>query len=139
MTQINPFSYWEQTLFQMIDVSHPYKLHEGNKDELAAFITKRAQEAKDYYNSQIMNGVDEQQAKEDTRNSVLFTGLLFSPTDFISSFFWHTYQKELSTEERVDMYEQSKHIFEKYSSDNFYAEPDNELRLEEELISFFSK
>jgi hypothetical protein len=138
MTEINPYSYWEQTLFQMIDISHPYKLKE-DKEELAAFIKERSSQAIESYTSLILEGQDEHQAKELVRNTILYAGLMFSPTDFLSSFFWHTYQKELDVEERIELYNQSKHIFQKYVSDDFYNNPENENNLEEELTQFFQK
>lgn len=137
MTEVNPFSYWQQALFQMLDVSHPYKMNE-NKEELASFIAERAEEARENYNTLIIEGVNEQEAKDRTRNDILFSGLLFSPTDFLASYFWHEKQQELTVDERIELYHATKQIFEKYANDNFYEDAENEIKLNEELSNFFA-
>lgn len=132
--KINPFSYWEQSLFQVIKISHPYMLEPEEKEQTKLFIIERAKEAKAVFEKESENS-DPISAKEYVRNEVLLAGLMFSPTDFLASFYWEAYEKELSIRQRIDIYQKTKSIFKEFWNNTHASldDPDNEQALIEKL------
>lgn len=128
MAKINPFSYWEQSLFQVIEISHPYMLEPEEKEQTKLFIIERAKEARAAFEKEL-ESFDPISAKEYVRNEVLLAGLSFSPTDFLASFYWNTYEKKLSIIQCIDLYKKTKVIFDEFRTDHNLDDFDNEQAL----------
>lgn len=138
--KINRYSLWQNRVFDILQISHPYMLIEEELESTRKFIVDRAKQAEDHYNSLLDDGIIPVQAEEDTKNTILLEGLRFSPTDYLASFIWQTFHKEVNVEDRVNIYKKVKAIFEDlHVSYTIYDDAEKEKVLTQKLASFFNE
>lgn len=129
--ELNPTDYWQQQMFHIIEMSHPYLFRD--KELLEEIIINRSEEAYDQYLAMVKEGKEVIFAREEARE-VLLEGYKWSPTDFLGSLYYGEFNKELEIEERVDLYFKYKFLFDEYSTTELFDNPDKEDELRMKLI-----
>jgi hypothetical protein len=130
--KLSPIDYWQQQMFHIIEISHPYLLKD--KEIVEEIIISRANDAYRQYRLSLEEGKDVFYAN-DTAREVLLDGLKWSPTDFIASLFYTEFGKELNVEERVAEYFKHKEIFDKYSGIDLFDNDEKETELKDRFLA----
>lgn len=128
---LNPTDYWVLQMFEILEVSHPYLLKD--KEAAQELVDARAESAYEKYESLILEGSDILSARAAARE-ILLEGLQWSPTDFLASLYYSEFKKELTQAERVAKYFEYEGIFQEYSPNELFENPEKENSLKEVIL-----
>lgn len=132
---LNTLNVRQQELYGYIVQYHPYML--DNPEELAALLVEKADAANKAYIDEYNESNNVVVAKE-AGNTVLYSGLHFSPITYIEEIAWFRCNKELTAQEALAIYYKTETIFREYSPGDDFEGSDKEEELTEKLLPFIA-
>lgn len=128
--KLNAADNFQREIYAYIKDCHPHLLED---EETSQLIIDKANQAQETYSNAIAAGKPHHMAMEDA-NIVLYADLEFSPISYLQELYEGNKGEVLDNERAIDIYRQTKPIFDKYGKDIEGSE--NEFMLINELTPF---
>lgn len=132
---MNKNSYWQDYVFNIVNLSHPYMSVLNGVQETAEFIANKGNLIAENMKERIANGMRREDAEQLAKEEAL-DGLKFSPTDWLSIFLYQEKNIELDIQERIELYVKTKAIFDEVLAKGEIE--DVEIELEERILEFLN-